>query len=284
MRTLKLYLHGSTMGTPPGSPPKTPSKRSEVNGWSQAATRRNIAFLRSVEPSALNSCPLGTPAAGFAVTLTLRDCPPSSADWRNLINAYIRRIRRRGLIRCHWVTEWQRRGVPHLHLAVWIPDTDDSYPFEALVLPWLKLASPYGVSPRSQYLAPISDALGWFQYVAKHAARGVKHYQRSSDNIPSGWLKTGRVWGKIGDWVTADPHQLSISDDVFYRLRRLVRSWRLADARSSGDGYRIRLARTMLASPNRSISEIRGVSEWVPLASMLTLLDVARGSGVVEYR
>jgi len=32
-----------------------------------------------------------------------------------------REFRRAGLSRWHWVVEWQRRGTPHLHLAVYAP-------------------------------------------------------------------------------------------------------------------------------------------------------------------
>lgn len=51
--------------------------------------------------------------------LTLRHCPPTSDDWTRLVKVLQQRLRRAGLLRWHWVVEWQRRGVPHLHLAVY---------------------------------------------------------------------------------------------------------------------------------------------------------------------
>lgn len=285
MRTAKLYLHGATMGTPPGKNTHQRSKRGQVGGWSSAATRRNIAFLRSVEPDTIIAPPGGPDLAGFAVTLTLRDCPPSADEWHRLRRTLLKRLERMGLYRCHWVTEWQRRGVPHLHGAFWFPSTDGNQAaaISALVVyHWLTIAQPHGVSARAQHFTPIHDAIGWFQYVAKHAARGVKHYQRSSDSIPPGWKKTGRMWGHTGQWDTRDPIKLTMSDDVFYRLRRLVRSWRVANARASGDSYRLKSARSMLTCHNRPISEVRGISEWVNQENMLTLLDAAHGTGVIE--
>ncbi|MFO5973161.1 hypothetical protein, partial [Pseudomonas aeruginosa] len=64
------------------------------------------------------------PAA--ALTPTVRDCPPTSDDWHRLLKAWAMRMQRAGMIRLHWVTEWQRRGVPHLHCAIWFPDAYDT--------------------------------------------------------------------------------------------------------------------------------------------------------------
>ena len=285
MRTLKLYLHGLTMGTPPKNNAHQRAKRGQVGGWSAAATRRNVAFLRSVQPDTLTATPEGVPLVGFAGTFTLRDCPPDSDTWHKLRRALMKRLERSGLYRSHWVTEWQRRGVPHLHGAFWFPISDLFRLREVADLlkgHWVAVAHPYGVNVKAQHVCAIHDAVGWFQYVAKHAARGVKHYQRSSDNIPQGWKKTGRMWGHTGKWDTRDPLQLRISPDVFYRLRRLVRSWRVADARASGDRYRLRSARGMLTCHNQANSEVRGVSEWINQETMLILLDAAHGSGVIE--
>lgn len=284
MRTMKVYLHGVTMGTRPSSTPHVRAKRGKVGGWSAGATRRNVAFLRSVEPDSLTNCPEG-PLVGFAVTLTLRDCPPSSESFHKLRRAYLMRLQRMGLFRCHWVIEWQRRGVPHIHGAFWLPAPNDVFGYSALanllVDHWLAVAGPYGVARAAQHVTPITDAVGWFQYVAKHAARGVKHYQRSSENMPEGWATTGRMWGKTGEWVTRDAMEFRLSDDVYFRMRRLARSWRVADARGTTK-YRIRAARHMLRCNDPDLSKLRGVSEWIPQELMLALMDVARGTGTIE--
>jgi hypothetical protein len=285
MRTLTVYRHGLTIGTAPTRNDHTRSLRDEVKGWSSASTRRNLAFLRTIDERKLDK-------DGFrslALTLTLRDCPETASDWHAIRNAFTRRLNRLGLLRGHWVTEWQRRGVPHLHGCVWLPETISK---SAIIQHWLELThEKYGSSPKAQYILPITDTVGWFKYLSKHAARGVSHYQRSSANIPEGWQsKTGRVWGHVGDWPTAEPIKITLESEGFYRFRRLCRAWRKADARARitpllnklkhtspvsvlldpaqqfrmcGASFAIRSARTALKCPDRSLSSVRGASEWI---------------------
>lgn len=267
MPVLTVYRHGSTAGVAPMKNDHLRALRAEIGGWSEGATRRNTRFLYSVREDLLTG-------AGVAVTLTLRTCPPTARDWHRIRRAWEKRMVRAGMVRLHWVTEWQRRGVPHLHAAIWFPDAYDTItPTRA----WVDLAGQYGAGLRGQHARPIDGPVGWFQYLSKHAARGVKHYQRSSENIPEGWLKqTGRMWGKSGDWPCREAVRLDLQgthgDGGFFAYRRLVRSWRLADARSSCDAFRIRSARSMLACNDRSQSSVRGVSEWVPEAVTMAMV------------
>ncbi|WP_425527867.1 rolling circle replication-associated protein, partial [Xylella fastidiosa] len=60
---------------------------------------------------------------GLALTLTVRDCPATAQEWQRMRRAWEKRMKRAGMIRVHWVTEWQRRGVPHLHCAIWFSGT-----------------------------------------------------------------------------------------------------------------------------------------------------------------
>lgn len=228
--------------------------RGEVSGWTDGATRRNTRFLYSIREHELSG-------NGFAVTLTLRECPPSAAEWHRLCKAWIMRMKRVGMIRLHWVTEWQRRGVPHLHCAIWFPPEAHKTALSA----WIAIAAQYGATSQGQHARPIDGAIGWFQYLSKHASRGVKHYQRSSANLPVAWQKkTGRMWGHWGEWPARGSVRLELQMDGFHALRRLVRAWRLADARTAGDPFRIRTARRMLRSNSREQSSVRGISEWVP--------------------
>lgn len=244
------------------------SPRGAVQGWSVGATRRNTEFLMSIKEDRLSG-------AGCALTLTLRDCPPTATEWHRIRRAWVERMRRAGMVRLHWVTEWQRRGVPHLHCAIWWPDCYDlSTPLNA----WVELAGDHGASLRGQHATKIDGPVGWFQYVSKHAARGVKHYQRSSENIPAGWQsKTGRVWGYSGDWHLQEKLRFNLQDQHgdggWFAYRRLVRSWRRADARSSGDRFRIRSARRMLQCADQSRSRIIGFSEWMPYEVQMGLIS-----------
>lgn len=273
MPVVTAYRHGVTAGIPPTPSNHHRAKRAACAGWTPRSTRGNLAFLRSVRVESLDGM-------GYAITLTLRDCPPTSDDWKRLREAFFSRLRQAGLIRLHWVTEWQRRGVPHLHAAVWV---SDHLNVSDLLQHWLDVAGRYGATRRGQHFAPISDSLGWFQYVAKHAARGAAHYQRSPENVPEQWQqRTGRVWGKVGSWDLTEPVRLSLDLVGYHRLRRIVRSWRKADARASGSPRRIVQARRMLACAERKRSAVRGLSEWLPVQQLERVMGllIAEGADV----
>lgn len=277
MPTIKLYHHGLTAGIAPMRNNHDRAKRGIVNGWSASAARNNTRWLRSINPHFLSG-------RSYAFTLTIRDCPDTSDDWHRIRRALEHRLRRAGMIRLHWVTEWQRRGVPHLHGIAFFPD-DAPHPrhyHNLIVSHWLTVAFSYCCNDRGQHVCDVSDLSGWFQYLSKHAARGAAHYQRSCENIPSGWAKTGRVWGHCGDWPIDEPDQLEVSHDFYFRFRRIVRSWRVSDARSDETPYkasRIASARRMLKSADKTIGELRGVSEWITGDLSHLIVDYLRGMG-----
>lgn len=275
-------MNGLTMGAGGNARP-VGGKRGRVEGWSAAAVRRHTRWLYSVDTDALTGY-------GWSPTLTLRECPPTPEDWTRLRDSYMTALRRSGiLLRAHWVVEWQRRGVPHLHMAVYVSrDISEREARALLVDTWVRLASRYGAGPKGQHLGRIDGPLGWLEYLSKHAARGVAHYQRQGK--PDGWERTGRLWGYVGDWPTVEPLEVSITRREFYRFRRLVRSWRVADARAAlaaapagvqgekarrAARRRIASARRMLQHPDPDISRVRGVSEWIPERLGLALLLVA---------
>lgn len=281
MPVATVYRHGGKGGVAPARNDHRRMKRGQVEGWSVGAARRNSEFLMSVREDQLTG-------AGCAITLTLRDCPPTADDWHRVRKALVERLRRAGMVRLHWVTEWQRRGVPHLHMAIWWPD---AYRIGEVIDAWLALTGEaYGAGRAGQHGRPIDGAIGWFQYLAKHAVRGVKHYQRSGDNVPEGWQeKTGRVWGHSGDWPLAAPRKFGLQDQHgdggWFQLRRMVRSWRISEARAEGAPMRIRMARGSYRSPEQAISRIRGYREWMPSEEVqlrMILGLAARGFHVVD--
>ena len=285
-----VYRHGARAGVAPMRNSHDRAVRGAVSGWSAGATRRNTQFLYSVREDQLTG-------VGYAVTLTLRECPPSPDDWHRLRRAWERRMQRQGMIRMHWVTEWQRRGVPHLHGAVWFPDQfAASHRMETIrafmEMAWCEIASSYGAGQRGQHVHLITGAVGWFQYLSKHASRGVGHYQRSPENIPPGWQeKTGRVWGKVGAWPVQEGVRIHLEgrdgDGAWFAYRRLIRSWRVGDSRREADptnrARRARLARSMLRCNEQRRSEVRGISEWVPQWCSLAIASnlVTRGYRIV---
>lgn len=252
MPVVKLYPHGYTTGTPPTVNNHKRAKRGDVGGWSASSTRSNTRFLYSIRETQLTGF-------GFAYTLTLRECPTSHDDWKKLREAFFVSLRRLGMVRAHWVTEWQRRGVPHLHCAVYFESPDiTSIP----LIRWKNIASKYGASLRGQHWSEIKDSIGWFQYLSKHASRGLSHYQRSPENVPEGWKKTGRMWGYLGDWPRDAPLEFHVPNETYFPLRRIIRGLCKADARSSGDRRRIKHTRGMLTCHNKDLSQVRGISEW----------------------
>lgn len=300
MPVVTVYRHGVTAGI--GSVGnRKPPKRDEVKGWSAGSVRRNLRFLYSIDERGLTG-------EGWAITLTVRNCPPTHDEWHRAVELYLLQVKRlMGTVRAHWVTEWQRRGVPHLHGAIWFPaGTSQRYlVVNILTKLWCGYAAQFGAGERGQMVKPIDGVIGWFQYVSKHAARGVKHYQRASENIPQGWQKTGRMWGKGGEWPTKEPVKLNLDGRGYHVLRRWARAWRLADARASLASLermllrghvtsipskvfrdarrRVSSARGMLRCGDPVRSRVRGVSEWIGEDLILRMIErLARDGYPVE--
>lgn len=263
---MKSYTNGATSHSATSHPNLNPGLRGDVIGWNAATARRQKLWLWTVDADAL-------PGIGYAVTLTIRDCPPDALAWGRLRRAWLMRMERMGATRIHWVTEWQRRGVPHMHAAVYFDGEDEEGTREALiVVAWMKVAREFTASWQSQDAKQIEGATGWLKYMAKHAARGANHYQRAGH--PDGWTKTGRMWGKTGDWPVVEPYELKITHEQFYRLRRIMRAWSIADARKSGDWSRVEhLRRRAGMERTRQRSQYQAVSEWIPEATTLRLVD-----------
>ena len=278
MPTVTAYRNGSTAGIGGGNP--NPKKRDVVKGWTAGAVRRHTSWLYSVDAPQLDG-------VGYALTLTMRDTPATADDFHAMRKAFMMRVSRLGASRTHWVVEWQRRGTPHLHCAIYFPD-DVAAASPGMSLPaqmvfgWLDISEHLGAQKAAQHFDVIDGDLGWLQYLSKHAARGVKHYQRSGH--PAGWQRTGRLWGHGGNWPVDAPMKFDMTQPAYWRFRRLVRSWRIADARKSGDSKRIKYARRMLSCGDRRLSEVRGVSDWLPEEISLQLIALLEQDHVIVQR
>ena len=285
MPVLKLYPNGLTGGMPPANRvDRQPVSRGECKGWTLKSSRGNTLFLYSVVADELPVTRDGKPLVGLAASFTVRKLPASHEDWKALRDNLIKRLWRKGLCRIHWLTEWQQRGVPHLHFAAWF----DLEAVQALAVKWgypkkvadqilacliksdwLILSNSYHSSGLGQDIKPITDEVGWLQYLSKHAARGAGHYQRSLQTIPKEWVTSGRMWGYQGDFPTCEPEKIdTLNKQMWFEFRRIVRSWRIAQARAEKKldvrRRRIRSARRMLLSSNPELGQVRGVSEWIP--------------------
>jgi hypothetical protein len=213
----------------PGNP--NPSKRGLITGWSAGAARRNRDFLQSIDLAALTG-------VGMFYTFTVRDLPATSKEWTRIVGAMLDWLNRHGCVRYHWVVEFQRRGVPHLHLMAYWPscygvtsDPADQRWMEpwGAVEHWLKLTGHLNSSPYSQRATQCDQRVELLTYMAKHSARTADHYQRSAHALPEGWQSVGRLWGKGGDWPTRT-EKFDTNDIGWFLFRRLVRGWRKAEA------------------------------------------------------
>jgi len=187
----------------------------------------------SVQEDGLTGC-------AFGFSLTVRDCPPDPESWSLLVKSFsdaLMQAYRTPLpraVRLHWLTEWQKRRCPHLHGVVWLPDMSKDE--AAVVVAWVKAlwverAATWGASPLSQDCKPVFDRGGWFDYLAKHSARGVSNIQRDPSGMPPKWQgRTGRMWGRSGVWPLQEPVRV---DDArhHYAFRRILKRVRVVQVR-----------------------------------------------------
>lgn len=255
MARVTVLPNGVTASCPREGPMKEKApKRGEVRGWSRKSTARLRRWFYSVDGDQLDG-------VGFALTLTVRDLPPSAADWTSTRERYMARLRRAGMLRGQWLTEWQRRGVPHLHGCVFFGEASGVTP-RVLQEHWLSSAGDWGPGRSAQVVSPLWGLRGWLQYQSKHSARGVRHYQRA--RVPEAWQEgTGRLWGTLGTWPLREEVR-PIDMDSFWRFRRLLRAWLLSESRRASDWRRVAYLRRMLADPEPLRSAVRAVGEFCP--------------------
>jgi hypothetical protein len=268
MPAIKFYQNGGSAYMGGNNQFTGPTPRGDIKGWTPDAARRQRNWLWSVNSPEL-------PAYGYAVTLTLRDTPPSAIEWHLLRTRWMERVQYMGIVKIHWVVEWQRRGVPHLHAAVYANTQLTGVQERMLAGHWCVVAGDYGATLAGQDAKPIAGQLGWLRYMAKHAARGADHYQRSGH--PAGWEKTGRLWGHAGDWPTIEPETTMVSYPDFYRVRRALDAWAISDARKAGDWKRVKHLRVRRSRPEEKDSRRRGVAEWLSSDWLIPLVEFYQG-------
>lgn len=206
---------------------RSPGKRGMCEGWTMGAARRNADFLGSIDPELLTGY-------GVACSLTVRDVPASPQEWADLRNAFFHRLKRMGLIRFHWVTEWQMRGrygggpAPHLHGLLYF-DEPSEVMAEWVKKHWLDVTAHLKTLSCSQEAKGVPKLSGWLQYLTKHGSRSIGNKQRLAGVLPDTWETGGRLWGKGGDWPTRSTAYVA-QDSLFYAYRRLLRNHAKAEA------------------------------------------------------
>ena len=207
-------------------------------------------------------------------------------------------MKRHGMLHYYWILEFQGSGNPHLHVLVWIDHEFDALEQYRALTSWVNMLgkSNIGARVQAQVWEPI-DMGGEIvvdgetvpahpervlMYLAKHAARGVAHYQRRIENMPEDWqYRSGRVWGHDRGLPLQEQQDVECDYATFWRYRRLVRRWRLAEANGIVDPDRRRAAvvqaRRMLRCSRPDVSPFRGVSAWVPESVAKQLFDSIEG-------
>ena len=236
---IRILPNGGTVYTTSPSPTHDREKRGKTQGWSRAVSRRNTDFLMSVDVDSLSGF-------GFALSLTVRECPGSPAIWAAVRKRFFERLRSAGMVRAHWLTEWQRRQVPHMHCAVWFSRSVD---VAWLKRQWIHSAVEFRPASIAQHVVPIEGVVGWFEYLAKHASRSISNYQRSKYLVPASWAgATGRMWGYLGSWVVLDEKCPEVPVRAELHYRRLLLRYQIAKARRQGDRRRVIYLRRYLSA------------------------------------
>lgn len=267
MPIVTILPNGGKSYMPSPCPTHKPTTRGDASGWSRDVARRNTDFLMSVQAPELHG-------HGYALSLTLKDCPDTPEDWQKVRRAFVERLRRMGLVRMHWLTEWQRRQVPHLHAAVWFATPQDP---ARIMQHWLEASAPYRPGNWSQDLKPIHGTVGWFEYLAKHATRSVTNYQRSRESVPPRWRgKTGRMWGHIGVWPVSEPKDVDVPHRPWWQYRRLALRYQIAKSRRQHDAQRYRYLSGYRARAPKDTSRSQALPRlWIPEADQWALLALA---------
>lgn len=269
-----------------------PPERTATRGWTSNVARRNEQRLQQIDFEHVD----GVPAF---VTLTMPSqqmAEVSAAMFHAWLKRWLQFMRRHGMVHYYWILEFQATGNPHLHVLVWLDHTPEPLEQFKALRSWVRMLNKSGVGARLQGQVWESIDVGGeltvdgetvpahpervLMYLAKHAARGVAHYQRQLDNMPEDWRhRSGRVWGHDRGLPLREQQDYECAYPTFWAYRRLVRRWRVSEAQRIADPVRRRAAvvqaRACLRCPRPDVSPYRGVSAWVPEAVALELLEAA---------
>lgn len=271
-------------------------ERTATRGWTSNVARRNEQRLQQIDFDAVE----GVPAF---VTLTMpaqQMGEVSAAMFHGWLKSWLQFMKRHGMLHYYWILEFQASGNPHLHVLVWLDHTPEPLETYKALKSWVGILDKSGVGARIQGQIWENIDVGGeitvdgetvpahpervLMYLAKHAARGVAHYQRQIENMPDDWqFRSGRVWGHDRSLPLREQEYFETDYPIFWTFRRLVRRWRLAEVRGIKDAERrrkaISQARSCLKCPRPDISPYRGVSAWLPADVASQLLDAAVNMG-----
>ncbi|MGN2357846.1 hypothetical protein [Bifidobacterium longum] len=246
----------------------------------------------------------------YALTLTL---PAKSMErvtpdlLHRLIDVMLKYLARRGMKHFHWVIEFTAKHMPHVHMTVWMSDThqrwnpkthqhetvdNDLVTVTGIVVgKWLDVTADCGIhtSGQSQDVQLLDGNAAWLSYVAKHTQRGVWHYQRALENMPSTWKENpGAMWGHSRKIPLTEDSVLPADLHAFHQFRRETRKWCCSQASRIADPKRrakaIQQARRMNRCPIRELSVVRPISIWIPRTVSAAIIRGLRSRGYMIGR
>ena len=195
--------------------------RARITRWTRRSAFSNTLFLLRLLYGKL-------PGTVWAVTLTVRD-DPGPADWQACRRRLTNWLAKHDTItHWYWSTEWQRRGVPHLHLLIC---TDQWTDIPDLMNAWQgRFAAAYRPGPLGQQCRQVDSAAEWAKYLSKHTARGISNYQRQT---PPAWQgqPVGRLWGCSRNFPLSLGDVYDLDEPRWFSMRRALRSFRQAEHR-----------------------------------------------------
>lgn len=222
--------------------------RSEIASFSPGSKRRLRWAASNADPSLISQ-----------FGMTYHKSNPDGYTVKRHLNAFLTALRRKcGKVGYLWILEFQKRGVPHIHLWLTLPqDTEGLH--SLLAETWHRIAEPESASHLAVHLHEdnfIPWEMGSGSYLCKYLD---KAHQKV---VPDGFEGVGRFWGASRELVPP-PDVLEgemISDPQFVRTicrhheKSLRRSrWR-SRARRTWLSYRLpngaTIARRLLEAEN----------------------------------
>lgn len=223
----RLKVDGAT-GGPGGA-------RGVVREFSAGSRRRLLRFLGGVDRGRVDVSRLGF------VTLTYPEVFPSAPDeWERHLTAFRHRWERAfGVMPAVWKKEFQKRGAPHWHLLVKLPDSVVGRVALSRLRAWVSRAWFEVVGSgdlrhlkAGTQVQKVRTWRGAMSYAAKYLGKSERVVDGSTGEV----LAVGRYWGVWRrdcwpvEWVT-----VPVAPDDVWRCRRVL--WRLMRRRSHS--YRV---------------------------------------------
>ncbi len=230
------------------------TKRGLIRGWSRDSRRRLMFGVGCIDFRRVREKFGG---AFVSVTVTYRDDPGPELFRRHRLKLLDRLRYELGERRLVWKVEFQRRGVVHLHLLVWVP-FDDAEGLRSFRL-WLWSAWEGITGERLRVDARWTTAQDLARYISADWTMDRKAYQY---RVPATWSHVGRWWGIVdlpAEWTT-----VAVDQETFVFARRTLRRYRQSKSR-----YKVRCGRSQGLTTIWALGDDYGSLERALLPTLL---------------